>query len=106
MRNVLAAAFVLALSTSAYAQVVGTRQTDCQTIVDPETHNSTTTCGSVSYGPPPPPRPEFEAAPVKGPGTTEQVGVVVPVHAARYHGPITSDLCKPPYHMTARDGCQ
>jgi hypothetical protein len=68
-------------------------------------------CNSVYYPPPPPPPPE--------PPVTHTIGTETTVHydaaaearkaqlrATEHRVPPSSNLCPPPYRITASDGCQ
>lgn len=105
---------------AAAAQAQSTSQTICRNVyvpgpgingADPGHGQMERVCNTVSYAPPPPPPPE---PPVKH---EPPVNSFVPYDAAaearkaqaqsvEHRVPPNSNLCPPPYHWIARDGCQ
>ncbi len=100
----------------AVAQAQGTGRTICHDELVPSGGTFTPStrvrvCDSVSYPPPPPPAPE--PPPKHTPGYENTVRFDPAAEARKAQSRATeprsqpsSNLCPPPYRMTASDGCQ
>jgi hypothetical protein len=111
------AATVVLFAPTVTAQAQGIGQTICRNVWVPppfigfEEGHTERVCNSVYYPPPPPPPPE--------PPVTHTIGTETTVHydaaaearkaqlrATEHRVPPSSNLCPPPYRITASDGCQ
>jgi hypothetical protein len=107
-------ATVILCGTAMTAEAQGIGQSVCRQVWDWGTAKYVQVCNSVYYPPQPPPPPPAPEPPVTH--TTGSEATIrydadaearkAQLRATEHRAPASSNLCPPPYRMTASDGCQ
>ena len=110
------AATAVLFAPAAGAQTPGVGQSVCRQVWDWEAGRYMQVCNSVYYPPqptapasPPPPEPPVTHTPAVNsfvPYEAAAEARKAKLRATEHRSPSSSNLCPPPYRMTAHDGCQ
>jgi hypothetical protein len=108
------AATVVLFAPAVAAQAQGIGQSICRDVWDWGSGKYVQVCNSVYYPPPPPPTSPPPEPPVRHTTGSESTVLIDPIAEARkaqlrateHQDPPSSSFCRPPYRMTAWDGCQ